>query len=96
MPALCTMKVEELTAVNCYHCGDACADDHRVHEGHDFCCQGCEAVYDLLKEGGLCDYYDLSERPGVKQRANADEARIDLFDLEEVRERLVELSLIHI
>ncbi|MBL7956490.1 MAG: heavy metal translocating P-type ATPase [Flavobacteriales bacterium] len=86
------MKVDELTKVNCYHCGDRCADEHRVHDGHDFCCHGCEVVYDLLNEAGLCDYYDLSAKPGVKQRANVDEQRTELFDLPEVRERLVEFS----
>ena len=86
------MKVQELTKVNCYHCGDCCADEHRVHDGHDFCCHGCEVVYDLLNEAGLCDYYDLSAKPGVKQRATVDEQRTELFDLPEVRERLVEFS----
>ncbi|HRD51314.1 MAG TPA: heavy metal translocating P-type ATPase metal-binding domain-containing protein, partial [Flavobacteriales bacterium] len=86
------MKAEELTVVTCYHCGDACAEEHRKHDGHDFCCHGCEVVYDLLNEAGLCDYYDLSAKPGVKQRATVDEQRTELFDLPEVRERLVEFS----
>ena len=86
------MKVEELTKVNCYHCGDACAEEHRVHDGHDFCCHGCEVVYDLLNESGLCDYYAYSEKPGVKQRTAVDEPRAELFDLPEVRERIVEFS----
>ncbi|MBK7946893.1 MAG: heavy metal translocating P-type ATPase metal-binding domain-containing protein [Flavobacteriales bacterium] len=86
------MKTQELTAVNCFHCGDACAEEHRTHDGHDFCCHGCEVVYDLLNEAGLCDYYDLSAKPGVKQRATIDEQRTELFDLPEVREHLVEFS----
>ena len=87
-----SVKVEELTKVNCYHCGDACAEEHRVHDGHDFCCHGCEVVYDLLNESGLCDYYAYSEKPGVKQRTAVDEPRAELFDLPEVRERIVEFS----
>jgi len=54
------MKVQELTTVTCYHCGDPCAEAHRVHDGKDFCCNGCEVVYDLQKEAGLCDYYPFS------------------------------------
>ncbi len=92
MPALCSVERETLTKVTCYHCGDACAEEHRVHDGKDFCCHGCEVVYDLLQESGLCDYYDLSQQPGVKQRASADEQRLELFDLPEVRERVVEFS----
>ncbi|MBK7945274.1 MAG: heavy metal translocating P-type ATPase [Flavobacteriales bacterium] len=92
MPLFAGVKTQELTAVNCFHCGDACAEEHRTHDGHDFCCHGCEVVYDLLNEAGLCDYYDLSAKPGVKQRATIDEQRTELFDLPEVRERLVEFS----
>lgn len=86
------MKVQELTKVNCYHCGDLCEKEHRVHDGHDFCCQGCEVVYDLLNESGLCDYYTIGERPGVKQRTTVDEPRMELFDVPDVREKLVEFS----
>jgi Cu+-exporting ATPase len=63
-----------------------------VHEGHDFCCQGCEVVYDLLNESGLCDYYAYSEQPGVKQRSTVDEPRTELFDLPDVRARIVEFD----
>jgi Cu+-exporting ATPase len=56
------MSVRELTTVTCYHCGDVCAEDHRVHDSKDFCCHGCEVVYDLLNESGLCDYYALEKQ----------------------------------
>jgi Cu+-exporting ATPase len=86
------VKVRELTTVNCYHCGDPCVEDHRTHDRHDFCCQGCEVVYDLLRESGLCDYYTISDRPGVKERTSVDEPRTELFDVAEVRARLVEFD----
>lgn len=86
------MKSGTLTKVTCFHCGDLCAEEHRVHDGKDFCCHGCEVVYDLLNESGLCDYYSLEKQPGVKQAGSVDEQRIELFDLPEVRERLVEFS----
>ena len=86
------MGTKALTDVTCYHCGDPCAGEHRVRDGRDFCCQGCEVVYDLLNEAGLCDYYDLERGPGVKQAASVDEHRAELFELEEVRARLVEFS----
>ncbi|MBX2972704.1 MAG: heavy metal translocating P-type ATPase [Flavobacteriales bacterium] len=86
------MKAEQLTQVTCYHCGDPCADEHRKRDGRDFCCQGCEVVYDLLNEAGLCDYYELEKRPGVKQRSSVDDQRSEIFGLTDVRERLVEFS----
>ncbi len=90
--ALCTVARGVLTSVTCFHCGDPCAAEHRVHQGHDFCCQGCQVVYDLLNEAGLHDYYTIERQPGVKQRATVDEHRVELFELEEVRARLVEFS----
>ncbi len=86
------MATKELTNVTCFHCGDPCAEEHRLRDGRDFCCQGCEVVYDLLNEAGLCDYYSLEQQPGVKQAASVDEQRVELFALDEVRARLVEFS----
>lgn len=86
------MKAEQLTGVTCFHCGDPCAEEHRKHDDKDFCCHGCEVVYDLLNEAGLCDYYELEKQPGVKQRTSVDEQRSELFDLEDVRAKLVEFS----
>lgn len=86
------MDAKALTKVTCYHCGDPCAEEHRVHDGKDFCCHGCEVVFDLLNEAGLCDYYALEKQPGVKQETSADEQRLELFTLPEVREKLVEFS----
>ncbi len=89
--ALCTVEKESIQ-VACFHCGDPCVAEHRLHEGKDFCCRGCQVVYDLLNEAGLCNYYELGGQPGVKQQVNVDEHRPELFALEEVRSRLVEFS----
>lgn len=78
--------------VACYHCGDPCAEEHRSHDGKDFCCAGCEAVYDLLQESGSCTYYELGERPGLKQGSGVDEPRVELFASAMVRERIVEFA----
>ncbi len=63
-----------------------------MRNGRDFCCQGCEVVHDLLQQAGLGTYYELEDRPGVKQQSSADEQRAELFDLDEVRTKLVEFS----
>lgn len=84
------MAIREITAVACYHCGDPCKEDRRVREGKEFCCHGCELVYDLLIEAGLGTYYELERQPGSKQVAAADEQRVELFALEEVRSKVVE------
>ncbi|MCW5899196.1 MAG: heavy metal translocating P-type ATPase metal-binding domain-containing protein [Flavobacteriales bacterium] len=76
----------------CYHCGDPCRDEALRHDDKEFCCQGCRAVYGLLQESGLCDYYELTERPGVKEEVDVASLRAELFDLPEVRGKLVEYS----
>lgn len=86
------MEPKTLTQVTCFHCGDACAEEHRVHDGKDFCCHGCEVVYDLLNEAGLCEYYALEKQPGMKHEVSADEHRLELFELPEIRERVVEFA----
>ncbi|HRH37653.1 MAG TPA: heavy metal translocating P-type ATPase metal-binding domain-containing protein, partial [Flavobacteriales bacterium] len=86
------MKTVAPSITTCYHCGDPCEDQRRKHDGHEFCCQGCAAVYGLLNEAGLRDYYNYEERPGVKQARDPDEARAELFDLAEVRDRIVEFQ----
>jgi P-type Cu+ transporter len=80
---------EKLT---CYHCGDACAEEHLTYDEKDFCCTGCRAVYGLLHESGLGNYYELAEKPGVKEQGDATKMRPELFDLPEVRDKLVEFS----
>jgi Cu+-exporting ATPase len=53
------------TSVPCYHCGETC-DTTISEDEHSFCCDGCKFVYGLLKDNGLCNYYDLSQTPGIK------------------------------
>ncbi|MEZ4806077.1 MAG: heavy metal translocating P-type ATPase metal-binding domain-containing protein [Flavobacteriales bacterium] len=86
------MITRTLNGTICYHCGDPCAAEHVRHDGRDFCCAGCSTVYDLLNEAGMCDYYALEDRPGVKQERSVDEHRIELFDVPEVRARIIEFE----
>jgi Cu+-exporting ATPase len=77
---------------SCYHCGDTCGSEALRFDEKDFCCPGCQAVYGLLQESGLCDYYELAEQPGVREEGDTTTVRAELFDLPEVREKLVEYS----
>ena len=49
--------------IKCYHCGDECRKVVRWEE-HDFCCEGCRTVYEMLEQTQLCGYYDLDNAPG--------------------------------
>ncbi|MBX2980173.1 MAG: heavy metal translocating P-type ATPase metal-binding domain-containing protein [Flavobacteriales bacterium] len=86
------MEKQTAEQLTCYHCGDTCREEHLHFDDKDFCCHGCKAVYGLLQESGLCDYYELTEQPGVKEVGDTTTIRAELFDLPEVREKLVEYS----
>jgi len=51
----------------CHHCGSDLKADLVRHDNLAFCCHGCEAVYHLLKDNNLCDYYRFSENPGKRK-----------------------------
>lgn len=48
-----TLHSEEL---QCHHCGDSC-DDAIHSDDFNFCCYGCKAVYELLDQCNLDQYY---------------------------------------
>jgi Cu+-exporting ATPase len=88
----CHVEKVTIPLLTCYHCGDTCRDEHLRFDEKDFCCQGCRAVYGLLQESGLCDYYELADKPGVKEERDTTELRPELFEIAEVRDKLVEYS----
>jgi len=53
----------EKQVIKCYHCGDECRRVLRWEE-HDFCCEGCRTVYEILQQTQLCGYYELDKAPG--------------------------------
>lgn len=60
---------ENIQSLKCTHCGDECPDDHPVYDEKDFCCNGCQVVYSVLKDNGLSDYYNFETNPGISQKS---------------------------
>ncbi|OUJ71439.1 heavy metal translocating P-type ATPase [Hymenobacter crusticola] len=77
------------THVACTHCGDECPDEPIIFAEQPFCCQGCQAVYELLNANNLCTYYRLDERPGQKVKAVELPGRFDYLDQESVQAQLL-------
>ncbi|MBC2838659.1 heavy metal translocating P-type ATPase metal-binding domain-containing protein [Robiginitalea sp. SC105] len=74
----------------CYHCGEPCEAD-RVHfDGRDFCCRGCQTVYEIFRDHQLDAYYDLGENPGRSPR-DTDHA-YDFLDEPEIASRLLDFQ----
>jgi Cu+-exporting ATPase len=81
-------KTTKKIAVQCYHCGEAC--DASIFTGEKyFCCDGCKFVFQLLQENGLCNYYELSDRPGIKVKGKFSSQRFAYLDNEEVKRKLI-------
>lgn len=65
--------------LNCYHCGDECNTIIKAHDKH-FCCEGCRTVYEILNKSGMCDYYEISNNPGLSQRVKVREDKFAFLD----------------
>lgn len=73
---------------HCYHCGESC-DSSIAEDDHYFCCDGCRFVYGLLKENGLCNYYDLSNTPGIKVKGKYSSDKFLFLDNNDVEQKLI-------
>jgi P-type Cu+ transporter len=76
----------------CYHCGDACSDQHIHLEEKVFCCEGCKTVYEILNKNELCAYYDLNENPGQTQKIKIRKDKYAFLDQPEVQSKLIQFS----
>jgi Cu+-exporting ATPase len=80
--------IETDVDVTCFHCGLPC-DEETIYVGEKtFCCQGCKAVYAILNANELCEYYDLTKSPGIKNLYADDENYLYLDDRKIKRELL--------
>lgn len=83
--------VKPSAATQCYHCGEPC--DPSIHDDeHVFCCDGCKFVYGLLKDNGLCNYYDLSSTPGIKVKGKFATDKFAYLDQPGVQQKLVRFT----
>lgn len=79
---------QKTNARECYHCGEPC-DASLIADQKYFCCEGCKFVYQLLQENGLCTYYELSERPGIRVKGKFSSQRFAYLDNNEVKTKLL-------
>lgn len=56
-----------LTKTTCYHCGDEYLTTSYSIDEKQFCCNGCESVYAILADSGLCNYYSYNDHPGANR-----------------------------
>lgn len=84
------ISLPDQEVVTCFHCGEDCEDVRLVLNEHNFCCQGCKLVYEVLSENELCNYYDIANHPGDSQKTkNLHSNRFDYLNDEETANRLL-------
>jgi len=76
------------TKTTCYHCGEN-VEEHRYHiEDKEFCCRGCQTVYEIINKSDLCSYYDLEHNPGINQRQEVRKGKFDFLDDAQIIKKL--------
>jgi len=79
-------------ATRCFHCGVDCPDRSIVDDGHYFCCHGCLAVYQLLGDSNLSEYYQQESSPGQKPVMRRAEQRFAYLDDPQIIRQLLDFT----
>lgn len=84
------MKVIDKSEVKmtCYHCGEDVAEHHYHIEDKEFCCRGCQTVYEIINKSNLCSYYDLEHNPGINQKQEVRKGKFDFLDDAQIIKKL--------
>ena len=76
----------QAATAGCFHCGEplptAPVAARLDGATRDFCCNGCAAAAQWIRDAGLGDYYRLRERPGL--RIDAENGALAHWDREDV------------
>ena len=75
--------------VPCYHCGTK-SSSSVYYDDKPFCCNGCVAVYQILKENKLYTYYELDKAPGIKNIDNQQIAKYDYLEQEDIKRSVLD------
>lgn len=80
----------------CVHCGADCGKAPVIWQEQQFCCNGCQQVYQLLNDHKLHQYYTLAEVPGIKTDEISYKGKYAFLDKDEVKQKLYEFVESHI
>lgn len=77
--------------LNCFHCGLSLSEGPALRfDDKDFCCQGCQTVYELFHANDMGSYYELAQNPGATPTANT--GKFDFLENETIVEKLVDFQ----
>ena len=75
------------TKAICYHCGEDLPKVKYQTDDKDFCCTGCMAVFKILSENNLCNYYVYNNNPG---RQLKNESHLEYLDNPKIIDQLLD------
>ena len=78
-----------MTEKNCFHCGDRVIGKGILFDDHEFCCQGCKSVYQLLNENDLGNFYKLEAGAGAKP-SSSNQHKYAFLDVESIRTKFID------
>lgn len=77
----------------CYHCHDTIPKgEKRLFDNKNFCCDGCQTVYQILNENNLCDFYAIDLAAGMSQKKRRDVHQYDFLNDPSVSSKLLDFS----
>lgn len=83
------MASELLLNQVCYHCGDDIGPAPYHLAGHQFCCLGCQTVYQIVHDNGMDSYYKYNQHPGKSQNGTKS-ADLNYLDEPKIMAQLVD------
>ncbi len=84
---LCPLFMQE----KCYHCGTQCDTSIQIDAKY-FCCDGCKMVFQLLDENGMCQYYDLTNMPGLAAKGIFTGDKFNYLDNQAIQDQLIQFK----
>jgi Cu+-exporting ATPase len=80
------VKIDE--KLLCYHCGEK-IENTISFDDKKFCCSGCKAVYQLLSKNDLCEYYNITDKPGQQLNQKVNYKQYDILEDAETVSKLL-------
>ena len=80
------IQLEEL----CFHCGDKIQETGYHLDDHDFCCLGCQTVYQVLQAGGMQQYYRYNQHPGKSNKSRQED--FSYLDEPQIANKLIDFK----
>lgn len=76
----------------CVHCGADCGKSPVIWNEKDFCCHGCKAVYEILHEKELGQYYEIQPMSGIRIDSPQQLKKFEFLDNSEIVDKLLDFK----